>query len=169
MLRVILEIVPFPTPQISTFQPAYYLSTALSIAHPNSYTHTLIFTTRPPSSPRYSYQLHTLHYPSAKIVETIRTVAKLECCFDALVSYKLMGRKPLYITAGRGVTDPLTGAGFSVTRTIMSNFPLQCSPPRAQVQLNLLSFHYTDSQDTRNICYKYGLYLNTLTLQTRTL
>jgi hypothetical protein len=42
-------------------------------------------------------------------------VAKLECCFDALVSYKLMGRKPLYITAGRGVTDPLTGAGFSVT------------------------------------------------------
>jgi len=26
-----------------------------------------------------------------------------------------MGRKPLYITAGRGVTDPLTGAGFSVT------------------------------------------------------
>jgi hypothetical protein len=114
MLRVILEIVPFPTPQISTFQPAYYLSTALSIAHPNSYTHTLIFTTRPPSSPQYSYQLHTLHYPSAKIVETIRT--------------------------------------------IMSNFPLQCSPPRAQVQLNLFSFHYTDSQDTRNICYKYGLY-----------
>jgi hypothetical protein len=37
--------------------------------------------------------------------------------FDALVSYKLMGRKPLYITAGREVTDPLTGAGFSVTRS----------------------------------------------------
>jgi len=31
------------------------------------------------------------------------------------LSYKLMGRKPLYITTGRGVTDPLTGAGFSVT------------------------------------------------------
>jgi hypothetical protein len=28
-----------------------------------------------------------------------------------------MGRKPLYITTGRGVTDPLTGAGFSVTVT----------------------------------------------------
>jgi hypothetical protein len=33
--------------------------------------------------------------------------------FDALVSCKLMGRKPLYICTG--VTDPLTGAGFSVT------------------------------------------------------
>jgi DNA-directed RNA polymerase subunit RPC12/RpoP len=26
-----------------------------------------------------------------------------------------VGRKPLYISTGRGVTDPLTGAGFSVT------------------------------------------------------
>jgi ankyrin repeat protein len=51
-------------------------------------------------------------------------VAKLECCFDALVSYKLMGRKPLYITAGRGVTDPLTGAGFSVTGILSDTRPL---------------------------------------------
>jgi hypothetical protein len=27
-----------------------------------------------------------------------------------------MGRKPLYISTGRGVTDPLTGAVFSVTK-----------------------------------------------------
>jgi hypothetical protein len=32
--------------------------------------------------------------------------------FDALVSYKLVGRKPLYISTGRAVTNPLTGAGF---------------------------------------------------------
>jgi hypothetical protein len=35
--------------------------------------------------------------------------------FDALVTCKLTGRKPLYVSTGRGVTDPLTGAGFSVT------------------------------------------------------
>jgi hypothetical protein len=35
--------------------------------------------------------------------------------FDALVSLYLVGSKPLYISTGRGVTDPLTGAGFSVT------------------------------------------------------
>jgi hypothetical protein len=29
-----------------------------------------------------------------------------------------VGRKPLYISTGRGVTDPLTGAGFSVTPKI---------------------------------------------------
>jgi hypothetical protein len=33
----------------------------------------------------------------------------------ALKSSKLMGRKPLYISTGREVTDPLTGVGFSVT------------------------------------------------------
>jgi hypothetical protein len=38
--------------------------------------------------------------------------------FDALVSCKLMGRKPLYISTGRGVTDPLTGAGFAVTENV---------------------------------------------------
>jgi hypothetical protein len=32
--------------------------------------------------------------------------------FDALVSCKLMGRRPLYIGTGRGVTDPLTGPDF---------------------------------------------------------
>jgi hypothetical protein len=32
--------------------------------------------------------------------------------FDALVSCKLMSRKPLYISTGRGVTDPLTGLYF---------------------------------------------------------
>jgi hypothetical protein len=32
--------------------------------------------------------------------------------FDALVSCKLMGRKPLYISTGRGATNPLTGADF---------------------------------------------------------
>jgi hypothetical protein len=34
---------------------------------------------------------------------------------NALVSLYLVGRKPLYISTGRGVMDPLTGAGFSVT------------------------------------------------------
>jgi len=58
-------------------------------------------------------------------------VAKLECCFDALVSYKLMGRKPLYITAGRGVTDPLTGAGFSVTLCPESAAPCHYFLPRS--------------------------------------
>jgi hypothetical protein len=32
--------------------------------------------------------------------------------FDALVSCKLRGRRPLYICTGRGVTDPLTGLDF---------------------------------------------------------
>jgi hypothetical protein len=32
--------------------------------------------------------------------------------FDALMSCKLVGRKPLYISTGRGVTDPLTGLDF---------------------------------------------------------
>jgi hypothetical protein len=32
--------------------------------------------------------------------------------FDALVSCKLMGRRPLYIGTGRGTTDPLTGLDF---------------------------------------------------------
>jgi hypothetical protein len=36
--------------------------------------------------------------------------------FNALVSCKLVGRKPLYISTGRRVTYPLTGAGFSVTK-----------------------------------------------------
>jgi hypothetical protein len=31
-----------------------------------------------------------------------------------------MGRKPLYITTGRAVTDPLTGAGFSVTSIVIN-------------------------------------------------
>jgi hypothetical protein len=32
--------------------------------------------------------------------------------FDALMNCKSMGRKPLYISTGRGVTDPLTGLDF---------------------------------------------------------
>jgi hypothetical protein len=32
--------------------------------------------------------------------------------FDALVSCKLVGRRPLYISTGRGVTEPLTGLDF---------------------------------------------------------
>jgi len=36
-----------------------------------------------------------------------------------------MGRKPLYITAGRGVTDPLTGAGFSVTISVVESYILR--------------------------------------------
>jgi hypothetical protein len=32
--------------------------------------------------------------------------------FDALVSCKLRGRRPLYIGMGRGVTDPLTALDF---------------------------------------------------------
>ena len=35
-------------------------------------------------------------------------------CFDALVSCKLWAGSPIYNT-GSGVTDPLTGAGFSAT------------------------------------------------------
>jgi hypothetical protein len=42
-------------------------------------------------------------------------VTKRNRYFDALVSLYLVGRKPLYMSMGRGVMDPLTGAGFSVT------------------------------------------------------
>jgi hypothetical protein len=36
-----------------------------------------------------------------------------------------VGRKPLYISTGRGVTDPLTGARFSVTHSDPIRFKLE--------------------------------------------
>jgi hypothetical protein len=36
------------------------------------------------------------------------------------MSLYLVGRKPVYISTGRGVTDPLTGVGFSVAELLLN-------------------------------------------------